>query len=64
MLLRHDPHLSQPILDIVARIYQKLAGSEDEHEDHDQQADIPRFAAIFKSFLGSLRGRDGTLRVL
>jgi hypothetical protein len=48
-LLRRDPQLSQPILDIVARIYQKLAGSEDEHEDHDEQADIPRLLQQFSN---------------
>jgi hypothetical protein len=48
-LLRPDAQLSQPILDIVARIYRKLAGSEDEHEDNDQQADIHRLLQQFSN---------------
>jgi hypothetical protein len=62
---QRDPQLSQPILDIVARIYRKIAGSEEESEDHDQQADIHHLSQQFPDPSSVfLRERGSNIKVL
>jgi hypothetical protein len=39
ILLQHDSQRREPILDEISRVHGEIAGSEDEYEDRDQQAD-------------------------
>jgi hypothetical protein len=64
-VLLRDSQLCQAILEKVARVYGEIANSEEEREDHDEQADRHQLLQQFQILPRlSCANAEGTLRVL